>query len=71
MKASESIPEPAPFEKFNWLIHLQHVRGETEACKQLIRKELERSHGKNEYALYKEVNFNSHIKNLNIYLVYF
>ncbi|XP_023309913.1 Bardet-Biedl syndrome 4 protein homolog [Anoplophora glabripennis] len=54
MKASESIPEPAPFEKFNWLIHLQHVRGETEACKQLIKKELERCHGKNEFALYKE-----------------
>ncbi|KAJ8925989.1 hypothetical protein NQ315_009844 [Exocentrus adspersus] len=53
-KEAESIPEPAPFEKFNWLIHLQHVRGETDACKELIRKELDRCYGKHEYALHKQ-----------------
>lgn len=55
MKASESIPEPPSFDRYNWLIHLQHVRGETEACKKFIKKELERSHGYNEFAWYKEV----------------
>ncbi|XP_072387050.1 BBSome complex member BBS4 isoform X2 [Diabrotica undecimpunctata] len=41
-------------DKFNWLIHLQHVTGGIQACKSLIIKEIERSKGKNEFALYKQ-----------------
>ncbi|CAH1101421.1 unnamed protein product [Psylliodes chrysocephalus] len=44
----------ASLEKFNWLIHLQHVTGRIQACKSLIIKEIERSKGKNEFALYKQ-----------------
>lgn len=48
-------PEPNPPEKLNWLIHLQHVRGETATCKELIKEEIKRSEGKNEFAFFKQV----------------
>lgn len=47
--------EPDPLEKLNWLIHLQHVRGEITKCKELIAKEIVRSGGKHEYAQFKKV----------------
>ncbi|KAJ8935453.1 hypothetical protein NQ314_012873 [Rhamnusium bicolor] len=50
----EATPEPSPFEKLNWLVHLQHVRGEITACNELIKREIDRSNGKNEYAFYKQ-----------------
>lgn len=46
--------EPTPLEKLNWLIHIQHVRGETEACKELIKEEIRKSSGRNEFAYFKE-----------------
>lgn len=46
--------EPPAIEKLNWLIHLQHVRGETNLCKELIKLELIKTNGKNEYAHYKD-----------------
>lgn len=46
--------EPPPMEKLNWLIHLQHVRGETDLCKELIKLEITKTNGKNEYAHYKD-----------------
>lgn len=45
-----------PLEKLNWLIHLQHVRGENGACKELINREIAKSNSRNEYAYYKKVN---------------
>ncbi|CAG9767979.1 unnamed protein product [Ceutorhynchus assimilis] len=47
-------PEPDPMEKLNWLIHLQHIRGEIGVCKQLIDSEISRSQGKNEYVYFKQ-----------------
>ncbi|XP_066157779.1 Bardet-Biedl syndrome 4 protein-like isoform X2 [Euwallacea fornicatus] len=51
--AAENL-EPAAMEKLNWLIHLQHVRGEINSCKDLIKNEIARSQGKNEYVYYKQ-----------------
>lgn len=48
-------PEPNPSEKLNWLLHLQHVRGETEQCKESIKNEIKRSGGRNEFACFKQV----------------
>lgn len=45
----------APLEKLNWLMHLQHVRRESAACKELIKKEIAKSNGRNEYAFFKKV----------------
>lgn len=42
-------------EKLNWLIHLQHIRGEIGVCKSLINSEITRSQGKNEYVFFKQV----------------
>ncbi|CAH1365097.1 unnamed protein product [Tenebrio molitor] len=47
-------PEPNPSEKLNWLLHLQHVRGETEQCKESIKNEIKRSGGRNEFACFKQ-----------------
>lgn len=49
-----SWSEPPPIEKLNWLIHLQHVRGETAQCKELIKIEISKTNGKSEYAYYKD-----------------
>ncbi|KAJ8979161.1 hypothetical protein NQ317_006353 [Molorchus minor] len=51
----ETEEEFVPMHMYDWLIHLQHVRGETKACMQLIKRELERSNGRNEFALYKQI----------------
>lgn len=52
---SELAEEFPSIEKFNWLINLLHVRGDTPACKELIKKEIKRSNGKNEFAYFKQV----------------
>ncbi|XP_022907964.1 BBSome complex member BBS4 [Onthophagus taurus] len=52
--ASMSYPEPSPIEQLNWLIHVQHVRGEIASCKRLIKENITKSHGKNDYAYHKE-----------------
>lgn len=44
------------FEKFNWFIYLQYVHGEIEICQELINKELQRSKGRNEFALFSQVS---------------
>lgn len=49
----------APLEKLNWLIHLQHVRRESGACKELIKREITKSNGRNEYAFFKKVKKNA------------
>ncbi|KAK9746256.1 hypothetical protein QE152_g6236 [Popillia japonica] len=46
--------EPASVDRLNWLLYIQHVRGEVTSCKQLIKDEIAKSNGKNEYAFYKE-----------------
>lgn len=51
----------APLEKLNWLIHLQHVRRESGACKELIKREITKSNGRNEYAFFKKVKKMQHI----------
>lgn len=56
--------EPNPLEKLNWFIHLQHVRGETRACKELIKSEIKGNGSTNEFAYYKQVNI------LSLLLVY-
>ncbi|EFA07311.1 Bardet-Biedl syndrome 4 protein homolog-like Protein [Tribolium castaneum] len=48
------MPEPNPLEKLNWLIHFQHVRGEIVQCKNLIKNEIKRSGGRNEFAYFKQ-----------------
>ncbi|KAL1502259.1 hypothetical protein ABEB36_007425 [Hypothenemus hampei] len=53
-KETAKCLEPAPMEKFNWLIHLQHVRGEIGACKELIKEEIARNQGKHEYVYFKQ-----------------
>lgn len=50
-------PEPSPIEKLNWLIHLQHIRGETESCKELIKSEITNTSRNSEYAFFKQVSF--------------
>lgn len=67
LKSKEiSWTEPNSMEKFNWLLHLQHVRGETEACKTLIKEGIATSKGKNEYVYFKEVfDFFFNLKVLN------
>lgn len=42
-------------EKLNWLIHLQHVRGDIAGCKELLRDAIKTSNGRNEYAYFKQV----------------
>ncbi|CAG9863985.1 unnamed protein product [Phyllotreta striolata] len=46
--------EFSSLKKYNWLMHLQHVTGRLQDCKSLISSEIERSKGKNEFALYKQ-----------------
>ncbi|GJQ76168.1 hypothetical protein Trydic_g1913 [Trypoxylus dichotomus] len=46
--------EPPSIDRLNWLLYIQHVRGEVVSCKQLIKDEIVRSNGKNEYAYYTE-----------------
>ncbi|KAK9875507.1 hypothetical protein WA026_007901 [Henosepilachna vigintioctopunctata] len=53
-RTSIRYTEPAPTEKLNWLIHLQHVRGDTETCKELIKKEIVNSEGRNEFLFFKQ-----------------
>lgn len=55
MIVGTGLAEPEPLEKFNWLMHLQHVRGEVGASKQLIAKEIAKSQGRHEYAYFKQV----------------
>lgn len=43
-------------EKLNWLIHLEHIRGETVRCKELIQSEIAKSNGRNEFAFFKQVS---------------
>ncbi|XP_066249530.1 Bardet-Biedl syndrome 4 protein-like [Euwallacea similis] len=51
--AAETL-EPTAMEKLNWLIHLQHMRGEINSCKDLIKNEIARSQGRNEYVYFKQ-----------------
>lgn len=46
---------PLPEERLNWLIHVQHVRGEVGACRELIKRVIEGGRGRNEYAFFKQV----------------
>ncbi|KAI4467250.1 hypothetical protein MML48_2g00004580 [Holotrichia oblita] len=46
--------EPASVDRLNWLLYIQHVRGEVASCKQLIKDEIAKSNGKNEYAFIKK-----------------
>ncbi|KAF5272417.1 hypothetical protein FQA39_LY07885 [Lamprigera yunnana] len=48
------VCERRPLEQLNWLIHLQHVRGEISKCKDLIKREITKSNGKHEYAYFKQ-----------------
>lgn len=45
-----------PFEKFNWYIYLQYVQGDIDTCKKLIKKEVERCGGYNDFILYTQVS---------------
>ncbi|KAF5308143.1 hypothetical protein FQR65_LT06322 [Abscondita terminalis] len=53
-KMATAFFEPQPLEQLNWLIHLQHVRGEIAKCKELIKSEIKKSNGKHEYAFFKQ-----------------
>ncbi|CAH0552064.1 unnamed protein product [Brassicogethes aeneus] len=54
LKKDMPVFEPLPVERLNWLIHLQHIRGEINSCKELIKAEIEKNSGKNEYAFFKQ-----------------
>uniref|UniRef100_A0A8C6ZPU9 Uncharacterized protein n=1 Tax=Nothoprocta perdicaria TaxID=30464 RepID=A0A8C6ZPU9_NOTPE len=45
-------PELPILERNNWLIYLLYVRKDYEACKALIKEQLQESHGMCEYAVY-------------------
>ncbi|NXA33138.1 BBS4 protein, partial [Eudromia elegans] len=45
-------PELPVLERNNWLIYLLYVRRDYEACKALIKEQLQESHGMCEYAVY-------------------
>ncbi|XP_053451903.1 Bardet-Biedl syndrome 4 protein isoform X3 [Nycticebus coucang] len=49
-------PKKAPdfpiLEKQNWLIHLHYIRKDYEACKAVIKEQLQETHGLCEYAIY-------------------
>ncbi|XP_023568337.1 Bardet-Biedl syndrome 4 protein [Octodon degus] len=52
-KASKKkAPEGPTFEKLNWLIHLHYIRKDYEACKAVIKEQLQETHGLCEYAIY-------------------
>ncbi len=48
----KKAPELPTLERRNWLIHNHYVRKEFETCKQIIRSQLEETHGMCEYANY-------------------
>lgn len=54
MRRDTPITEPVPVERLNWLIHMQHVRGEINSCKELIKAEVKSNAPKNEYAYFKQ-----------------
>ena len=43
-------------ERRNWLIHLHYTRKEFDACKSIIRSQLDETRGMCEYANYIQVN---------------
>ncbi|XP_058521413.1 Bardet-Biedl syndrome 4 protein isoform X2 [Ochotona princeps] len=45
-------PEFPILEKQNWLIHLHYIRKDYEACKAVIKEQLQETHGLCEYAIY-------------------
>lgn len=53
VKDSNRNSEPAPLEKYNWLVHFYHVTEQTHQLKELIKKEMADSCGQNEYSFYK------------------
>ncbi|KAK2103286.1 Bardet-Biedl syndrome 4 protein [Saguinus oedipus] len=48
-------PEFPILEKQNWLIHLHYIRKDYEACKAVIREQLQETQGLCEYAIYVQV----------------
>ncbi|CAH2015390.1 unnamed protein product [Acanthoscelides obtectus] len=52
--SSEMVNNFQSLERYNWLMHMFHVNGEIDRCKELIKKEIARSNGKNEVAFYKQ-----------------
>ncbi|KAM5291726.1 BBSome complex member BBS4 [Ctenodactylus gundi] len=48
----KKAPEFPILEKQNWLIHLHYIRKDYEACKALIKEQLQETQGLCEYALY-------------------
>ena len=50
-----SAPELPTLERRNWLIHLHYTRKEFDACKSIIRSQLDETRGMCEYANYIQV----------------
>ena len=50
--ARVSAPELPTLERRNWLIHLHYTRKEFDACKSIIRSQLDETRGMCEYANY-------------------
>ncbi|XP_036763683.2 Bardet-Biedl syndrome 4 protein isoform X3 [Manis pentadactyla] len=48
----KKAPEFPILEKLNWLIHLHYIRKDYEACKAVIREQLQETQGLCEYAIY-------------------
>ncbi|XP_019388831.1 PREDICTED: Bardet-Biedl syndrome 4 protein isoform X2 [Crocodylus porosus] len=48
----KKVPELPILERRNWLIHLHYVRKDYDACKMIIKEQLQESHGMCEYAVY-------------------
>ncbi|XP_021092623.1 Bardet-Biedl syndrome 4 protein isoform X2 [Heterocephalus glaber] len=50
--SKKKVPEEPILEKLNWLIHLHYIRKDYEACKTVIKEQLQETQGLCEYAIY-------------------
>nr|XP_054096448.1 Bardet-Biedl syndrome 4 protein isoform X6 [Callithrix jacchus] len=60
--AGITAPEFPILEKQNWLIHLHYIRKDYEACKAVIKEQLQETQGLCEYAIYVQDFFWENIK---------
>ncbi|KAF6350847.1 Bardet-Biedl syndrome 4 [Rhinolophus ferrumequinum] len=58
----KKAPEFPILEKQNWLIHLHYIRKDYEACKAVIKEQLQETQGLCEYAIYVQDFFWENIK---------
>lgn len=55
-KNSDVRPQFEPLDKYNWYIYRLYILREIESCQEFINKELKRSGGRNEFAVFMQVS---------------